>query len=143
MNGQLIGMNSAIATVDNSQGSASGSIGLGFAIPVDLAKRIADELIATGKASHASLGVQAGDAVDPPGAQVVALTNGGAAAVAGVPIGAIVTKLDEQVIDSADALAAAVQSKSPGARVTVTYLEPSGASRTTAVTLGTDENQQP
>ncbi|EUA85966.1 trypsin family protein [Mycobacterium ulcerans str. Harvey] len=59
MNAQLVGINSAIATLGADSGDAqSGSIGLGFAIPVDQAKRIADELISTGKASHASLGVQ-------------------------------------------------------------------------------------
>ena len=59
MNGELIGVNSAIATLGgDSQEAQSGSIGLGFAIPVDQAKRIADELISTGTASHASLGVQ-------------------------------------------------------------------------------------
>ncbi|EUA57679.1 trypsin family protein [Mycobacterium intracellulare 1956] len=59
MSGQLVGVNSAIATLGGESPDAqSGSIGLGFAIPVDQAKRIADELIATGKASHASLGVQ-------------------------------------------------------------------------------------
>ena len=60
MNGELIGVNSAIATLGDSAGpdAKAGSIGLGFAIPVDQAKRIADQLIATGKASHASLGVR-------------------------------------------------------------------------------------
>jgi putative serine protease PepD len=57
MNGELVGMNSAIATIGSS-GTQSGSIGLGFAIPVDKAKRIADELIATGQASNAALGTQ-------------------------------------------------------------------------------------
>ena len=59
MSGELIGVNSAIATLGGDSPEAqSGSIGLGFAIPVDQAKRIADELISTGTASHASLGVQ-------------------------------------------------------------------------------------
>ena len=76
MNGQLIGMNSAMATVGNSRGAQTGSIRRGFSIPVDQAKRVADELIATGKASHASLGVQVTDAVSPPGARLVGVTNG-------------------------------------------------------------------
>jgi putative serine protease PepD len=66
MNGQLIGMNSAMATLGTSPGAETGSIGLGFSIPVDQAMRVADELIATGKASHASLGVQVADATSPP-----------------------------------------------------------------------------
>ena len=59
MNGELVGVNSAIATMGGDSPQAqSGSIGLGFAIPVDQAKRIADELVQNGSASHASLGVQ-------------------------------------------------------------------------------------
>ena len=72
MNGQLVGVNSAIATLGaDSPDAQSGSIGLGFAIPVDQAKRIADELISTGKASHASLGVQVTNDKGTPGAKVV------------------------------------------------------------------------
>jgi putative serine protease PepD len=137
MNGELIGMNSASATLANSQAGQAGSIGLGFAIPVDQAKRIADELIATGTASHASLGVQVGDSSQ--GAQIVHVTTGGPAALADLPVGAVVTKVDGQVVGSADALAAAVVSKAPGDRVTVHYRDPSGATRTVQVTLGTDQ----
>ena len=62
MNGELVGVNSAIATLGGDSADAqSGSIGLGFAIPIDQAKRIADELIQNGNASHASLGVQVGN----------------------------------------------------------------------------------
>ena len=141
-NGQLIGMNSAIATLGNSPGAPSGWIGLGFAIPVDQAKRVADELIATGKASHASLGVQVGNDANTHGARIVGVTSGGPAAAAGLAAGAVVTKVDNEVIGSADALDAAVQSKAPGNTITLNYLDPSGATRTTQVTLGTDQNQQ-
>jgi putative serine protease PepD len=141
-NGQLVGMNSAIASLANSPGAQSGSIGLGFAIPVGEAKRVADELIATGKASHASLGVQVGNDANVPGAQIVGVTSGGPAAVVGLSPGAVVTKIDHQVIDNADALAAAVQTKAPGVTVTVGYLDPTGVSRTTQVVLGTDQVQR-
>jgi putative serine protease PepD len=139
MNGELIGVNSASATLDNSPAAQSGSIGLGFAIPVDQAKRIADELIATGTASHASLGVQVGDDVSSDGARIVDVTSGGPAALANLPVGAVVTNVDGQVVDGADALVAAVQSKAPGAKVTVTYRDASGADRTAEITLGTDQ----
>ena len=142
MNGQVIGMNSAIASVGTSPDAQSGSIGLGFAIPVDQAKRVADELIATGRASHASLGVQVTDATSPPGAQIVGVTNGGAAAAAGIPVGAVITKVDDQVIDSADAVGAAVLSHPPEDAVSVNYVVPSGDTRTAHVTLGTDGEQQ-
>jgi putative serine protease PepD len=141
--GQLIGMNSAIATLGGSPDAQSGSIGLGFAIPVDQAKRIADELIATGTASHASLGVQVGDDVSAHGARIVDVTSGGPAAAAGLSAGVVVTKVDNQVIDDADALAAAVQSKAPGNKVTVDYLDATGVTRSAQVLLGTDQVPQP
>ncbi|MFG1934489.1 S1C family serine protease [Mycobacterium sp. NPDC048908] len=139
MNGELIGVNSAIATLGadaGAQGGQSGSIGLGFAIPVDQAKRIADELIQNGTASHASLGVQVGNDSAVDGAKIVEVTNGGAAAAAGLPSGVVVTKVDDRVIGSADALVAAVRSKAPGDKVTLTYLDASGKPQTVQVTLG-------
>jgi putative serine protease PepD len=137
MSGQLVGVNSAIATLGaDSPDSQSGSIGLGFAIPVDQAKRIADELIATGKATHASLGVQVTSDKGTPGAKVVDVVQGGAAATAGVPKGVVVTKVDDRPINSADALVAAVRSKAPGDKVSLTYQDPGGGSRTVQVTLG-------
>ena len=137
MNGELVGVNSAIATLGGDPGqSQSGSIGLGFAIPVDQAKRIADELIQNGTASHASLGVQVGNDAGVDGAKIVDVTSGGAAATAGLPSGSIVTKVDDRVIGSADALVAAVRSRAPGDKVTLTYLDSSGQSQTVDVTLG-------
>jgi putative serine protease PepD len=137
MSGQLVGVNSAIATLGaDSPDAQSGSIGLGFAIPVDQAKRIADELISTGKATHASLGVQVTSDKTAPGAKVVDVVPNGAAAAAGVPKGVVVTKVDERPINNADALVAAVRSKAPGDKVSLTYQDPGGASRTVQVTLG-------
>jgi putative serine protease PepD len=139
MNGELIGVNSAIATMGGGGGTPdaqSGSIGLGFAIPVDQAKRIADELISTGAASHASLGVQVSNDATTHGAKIVEVTDGGAAAAAGLPRGVVVTKVDDRAIGSADALVAAVRSKAPGDKVTLTYLDPSGKTQTVQVTLG-------
>ncbi len=137
MNGQLVGVNSAIATLGaDSPDAQSGSIGLGFAIPVDQAKRIADELISTGKASHASLGVQVTNDKGSPGAKIVEVVPGGAAATAGVPKDVVVTKVDDRPINSADALVAAVRSKAPGDKITLTFQDPAGGSRTVPVTLG-------
>ncbi|WP_242662920.1 S1C family serine protease, partial [Mycobacterium mantenii] len=138
MNGQLVGVNSAIATLGaDSPDAQSGSIGLGFAIPVDQAKRIADELIATGKASHASLGVQVTNDKGTPGAKVVDVVAGGAAASAGVPKNVVVTKVDDRPINSADALVAAVRSRAPGDKITLTFQDAAGGgSRTVPVTLG-------
>jgi putative serine protease PepD len=137
MNGELVGVNSAIATLGGDSADAqSGSIGLGFAIPVDQAKRIADELIQSGTASHASLGVQVGNDAATDGAKIVDVTSGGAASAAGLPSGVVVTKVDDRVIGSADALVAAVRSKAPGDQVTLTYLDQSGKPQTVQVTLG-------
>jgi putative serine protease PepD len=139
MNGDLIGVNSAIASLGGGQGSQgggqAGSIGLGFAIPVDQAKRIADELVSTGTVQHASLGVQLSGS-DSHGAAVAGVVEGGPAAAAGLPQGAVITKLDNQVIDGPDALVAAVRSKAPGDSIMLTFDDQSGASRTVQVTLG-------
>jgi putative serine protease PepD len=140
MKGELIGVNSAIASLgggENSSGSPSGSIGLGFAIPVDQAKRIADELTSTGTATHASLGVQLSNDASAPGAAIAQVVDGGPAATAGVPNGVVVTKVDGRVIDSSEALVAAVLSRAPGDSVTLTYRDPSGSNQSTQVTLGT------
>ena len=138
MSGELVGINSAIATLGGDADGAAqgGSIGLGFAIPVDQAKRIADELINNGSASHASLGVQVGNDAATDGARIVEVTGGGAAATAGLPSGVVVTKVDDRVINSADALVAAVRSRAPGDKVTLTYLDNSGKPQTVEVTLG-------
>lgn len=137
MSGELVGVNSAIATLGgDSPDAQSGSIGLGFAIPVDQAKRIADELIANGSASHASLGVQVSNDVTTHGAKIVEVVKGGAAATAGLPSGVVVTKVDDRVIASANALVAAVRSRAPGEKLALTYLDPAGKSQTVQVTLG-------
>ncbi|HEY1841631.1 MAG TPA: trypsin-like peptidase domain-containing protein [Mycobacterium sp.] len=137
MSGQLVGVNSAIATLGgDSPDAQSGSIGLGFAIPVDQAKRIADELISSGTASHASLGVQVTNDKETPGAKVVEVVPNGAAAAAGMPGNVVVTKVDDRTVNSADALVAAVRSKAPGDKVTLTFKDSSGDTRKVQVTLG-------
>ena len=144
MNGELIGMNSAIAALagaDGSGGIQGGSIGIGFAIPVDDANRIAGELIATGRATHGWLGVEVADDTNNRGARIVGVTDGSPAAVAGLSIGAFVTKVDDHVIGSAEALVAAVHSKAPGAHTSQAFVDPSGDHRTVLVTLGTDQGR--
>jgi putative serine protease PepD len=139
MKGQVIAVDSAIASLGTDAPDAeSGSIGVGFAIPVDQAKRVADQLVATGHATHASLGAEV--ATDPSidGARIVSITPDGAAAAAGIPVGAVVTKVDNQVIGDGDALVAAVRSRAPDDDITVTYADPSGASHTAHVKLGSD-----
>jgi putative serine protease PepD len=143
MKGELIGVNSAIASLGGgpqgggSGGGQAGSIGLGFAIPVDQAKRVSDELVSTGTATHASLGVQLANDPNSHGAAIAQVVDGGPAAAAGVPNGVVITKLDDKVIDGPEALVASVRSKAPGDKVTLTYEDNSGASQTADVTLGT------
>ena len=139
--GQLIGINTAIASLGgSSSGAQSGSIGLGFAIPVDQAKRIADELATTGQATQAMIGVQVPSQDDANGATVVEVTEGGPAEAAGIPQGAVITEVDDRVIESGDALIAAVRSHVPGDSVTITYTD-GGREQTVDVTLGTAEPQ--
>jgi putative serine protease PepD len=139
LNGELVGINSAIATMggDSSGETQGGSIGLGFAIPVDQAKRVADQLIANGHATHASLGVRVGNEKEIQGAKIVEVVAGGAAEKAGVPNGSVVTKVDNRPVNSADGLVAAVRSKAPGDKVTLTYTDGNGGpEKTVDVTLG-------
>jgi putative serine protease PepD len=125
-----------------STSGESGSVGLGFAIPVDEAKRIADELIATGTASHGFFGAQLTDDPNGGGARIVEVVSGGPAAAAGVPTGALVTKVNDQLVTNADGLVAAVHTKAPGATIAVSYLDPAGHGRIAQIVLGTDQGQK-
>ena len=136
MNGDLIGVNSAIASMD-SPGGQAGSIGLGFAIPVDQAKRIADQLVSTGTVQRAALGVKLSSDDDGRGAVIAGVQQGSPAADGGLTKGAVITKVDDRVIDGSEALVAAINSKAPGDTVAVSYNDPSGSPQTTQVTLGT------
>lgn len=136
LKGELVGINSAIATLGAAAGGQSGSIGLGFAIPVDQAKWIVDQLVANGEASHAQLGVSVGDATgEVLGAELQRVEAGTTAADAGLQDGDIVTGFNGQAIDSADSLVAAVRSIEPGSSVTIEYVR-GGATKTATATIG-------
>jgi putative serine protease PepD len=136
MQGRIVGLNSAIASLDSAQsGGQSGSIGLGFSIPINQAKRIADQLIATGHAEQAQLGVNIKDG-SPTGAQVAGVQAGSAAAKAGLQPGDLITKVNTQLIQDADALSAAINSQAPNTPVTLTVTSGAGAPRNVPVTLG-------
>ena len=140
LRGQVVGINSAIATIGQSFGAGqAGNIGVGFAIPIDQARPIADELVKQGHANHPQLGVQVqvGKAAgaNPNGGMIAAVIPGGAADKAGLRVNDVVTKVDDQQIDSGDALIAAIRAHRPGDEVTLTYLR-GGSSHTTTVTLG-------
>ena len=141
INGELIGMTSAMAALGTGSDSGDpqeGSIGIGFAIPIDHAKRIASELVAMGTASHGWLGAQVSNGAGTKGATVVGVAADSPAAAAGLSNGALVTRIDDQPIPNAESFVAIVQSKAPGAHVTMAFFDPSGDARTATVTLGTD-----
>jgi putative serine protease PepD len=133
MSGQVVGINSAIYSPGSTgaRGQQGGSVGIGFSIPIDQARRTADEIVKTGKATQTVLGVKVKTPDTGSGAQVTEVTAGGAAQQAGVAVGDVVTKLDDRKIDTSDALVAAVRSHAPLDKVTLTL-----ANGTKTVTLG-------
>ena len=125
--GRIVGVNSAIATVGSG---TAGNIGLGFSIPFNQAKRIADELIATGKSTKPLIGISFDNNFNGVGARIVALTAGKAAARAGMVEGSIVKRIDGFKINNAISAIVRVRSNAPGDQVVVVADLPSGESRT-------------
>ncbi len=141
LNGSVLGINSSIAsTSSGSQGSQSGNIGIGFAIPSDVAVRVAGEIIANGKSVNAALGVTVGGADNgistATGVALQSVTANGAAAAAGLRAGDTVTKVDDFHTTTPDGLIAATRYYAPGTTVTVTYVRDGGAPQTVDVKLG-------
>jgi len=125
--GELVGINVAIATAGSF--AQSGNIGVGFAIPANVAKRIAAEIIETGDASHGLLGALVSDAMSsddgagfPIGVTVVELTPGGAAEEAGILAGDVITRINGKLVTTASELTAAVRQEPAGSRVKIEAL---------------------
>lgn len=135
--GSVIGVNSAIATL--AIGGEAGSIGLGFSIPSNSAKRIADELIATGSSRTPLLGVSLDNAFDDNGARVSNVTNGSAADDADLKSGDVIVRIDERSINDATELVVAIRSYAPGDEIEIGY-ERDGQERTTTLVLGDDSS---
>jgi putative serine protease PepD len=134
--GRIIGVNSAIATL--SSGGTSGSIGLGFAIPINEAKRVLDEIIATGKSTRPVLGVFFDNAFTGTGARILRLSPGEGAEKAGIPVGSVIRSIDGLKIPDEVAAIVKIRSYAPGATITVVVdLPNSGGSKSFRVTLGT------
>ena len=147
--GRVVGINQSIATSGSGsqygQGTSSGNIGIGFAIPSGTAARIAGELIADGTATHAYLGVQTRSATDrtsgtTTGATISTVESGGPAAAAGLKAGDVVVKVGDRVIGESGELVAAVRSYAPNSTVTVTVRRGT-ATQAISVTLGSDAKQ--
>jgi putative serine protease PepD len=137
--GRVIGVNSAIASLGQSQGQQSGSIGLGFAIPVNQAKRVAEEIISTGRSTHPVIGVKVDLQYSGAGAQISEVTEGGAAAAAGLRSGDVVLAVGDRQVDDSTELIVAIRSYAPGDTVTLKVKDGSGT-RDVQVTLGSDSS---
>lgn len=141
-NAKVIGVNVAIASAGKTTASGqAGSIGVGFAIPANLAKRIADEIIKTGKATHGLLGASVKDITSSSvsrvvGASIQDITPGGAADKAGLKPGDVVTVFNGVPVTSSTDLTAQVRFLAGGASSSLTYVR-SGTPHTIDVTLGT------
>ncbi len=110
--GEVIGVNSAIASM--ASGGQAGSIGLGFAIPIDTAKRIADEIIETGSSSTPIIGVQLDTQYTGEGAQVATVTPGGAGEAAGLQAGDTIIAINDKPLVDSTQLIVTVRSQNPG-----------------------------
>ena len=134
MSGQVVGINSAIY----APSAEGGSIGLGFSIPIDQARPIADELIESGQATHARIGLSVGNTTgETSGALVAEVENGSGADEAGLAEGDVITKIDDRIITDGTSLVAAARSYRPGDTVTLTYVR-DGETQSVEVTLGSD-----
>jgi S1-C subfamily serine protease len=130
--GRIIGVNSAIAT----SGADSGNIGIGYSIPINEAKRVVDELIATGKSTRPFLGVEFDTSFTGTGAKILRLTSGEAAEKAGIPAGSIITSIGGLRIADTTAAVVRIRSYAPGSTVSIIVNLPNGTERTFTITLG-------
>ena len=143
--GEVIGINVAIASAGGtSAASQSGSIGVGFAIPANLAERVSKEIIANGSATHGLLGATIADVTEDTnqtdsatvGASIQEVTAGGAAAAAGLKSGDVITGIDGLPVTGKTDLTAQVRALAGGAKTTISYVR-NGKASTVDVTLGT------
>jgi len=141
--GAVIGINSAIATLSSASSAQAGSIGLGFAIPINQARKTANQLITTGKSSYPVMGVSIDMNFAGPGAKVTtadgAILPGGPAQKAGIKPGDLIIEFGGKTINNPDELIVAIRAKNIGDRVEVKFKRGS-STRTTTVTLTAGKN---
>jgi putative serine protease PepD len=143
MSGDVVGINSSIRTASSSSvGGQSGSIGLGFAIPIDEVMPIVDQMINGETPTHARIGIGVSalsgsntSLID--GAQVSQVNPGSPAEKAGLQVGDVITKVDDHQITDPDSLVATVRSYRPGDKVEVTWVR-DGKTQSATVTLASD-----
>ena len=144
LSGRVVGINSSIRTASGSSTESGGSIGLGFAIPIDEVLPIVNQITDGQKPTHARLGVSVSDVASSSlnqGAQLRSVENGSSGDKAGLKDGDVITKVDDEVVDGSESLVATVRGHRPGDQVTITYLR-DGKTSTTQATLGSDEGTQ-
>ncbi|MDA8439048.1 MAG: trypsin-like peptidase domain-containing protein [Propionibacterium sp.] len=140
-NGELVGINSSIASLSTGSSGQSGSIGIGFAIPSNQVKNITTQLIATGVAEHAYLGISTTDASVQlsggtiNGAKVASVVPGTAAAAAGLKAGDVIVQMNGVTVDSSNSLVAQVRAAQVGEKVTFQVAR-NGSLTTVQATLG-------
>jgi len=140
--GRVVGINSSIRTSSSSLSGQGGSIGLGFAIPIDEVMPIVQQLLDHEAPTHARLGVTVSDTRGgslQQGALVREVDPTAAGRAAGLRSGDVITKVDNQVIADSEALVATIRGHRPGDKVTLTYVR-DGQAHTTTATLGSDAN---
>lgn len=130
--GRMIGVNSAIASLGSS---STGNIGLGFAIPVNQAMRVANEIIATGKSTRPLLGVEF-DRTYSGNGKILALVKDGAAEKAGIPVNSTIKSIDGFLIKSDIDAVVRIRSYAPNSTVSITVELPNRETKTFSVTLG-------
>ncbi len=148
--GEVVGVNSAIATLGRSMSSQSGSIGLGFAIPVNQTRRVAEELITTGKAKRPKIGIVLEKdyrgvgvkiATEPAGGQQPVDADG-PAGKAGLKAGDVILEIDGLALQDGNELIALIRSKAPGAKINVKY-QRDGKERSATLVVTADEEPKP
>ncbi|MGI5287012.1 S1C family serine protease [Nonomuraea polychroma] len=145
--GEVVGVNSAIATLSRSVNSQSGSIGLGFAIPVNQTRRVAEELISTGRAKRPKIGIvldkdyrgQGVKIASEPAAGRQPVDAGGPADKAGLKAGDIILEIDGLTLQDGNELIALIRSKTPGSKITIKYQRDGQERTATLVVVAEDE----
>ncbi|GAA2283004.1 hypothetical protein GCM10010149_29690 [Nonomuraea roseoviolacea subsp. roseoviolacea] len=148
--GEVVGVNSAIATLSRSLTNQSGSIGLGFAIPVNQARRVAEELVTSGKAKRPKIGIVLDPDYKGQGVRIASeptegrqpVDPGGPAAKAGLKAGDIILELDGLRLQDGNELIALIRSKAPGSHITVKF-QRAGQERTATLTVTADDEPTP
>ena len=135
--GQVIGVNSAIATLGN--GTQSGSIGLGFAIPINQAQRIVTEIINSGKSSTPIAGISIDSTFEGVGAKIAEVVSDGPASSTDLKVGDIVTKINGEAVEDSTELIVAIRRNNPGDTILLTVKNTAGNEREVSVVLGSRE----